>query len=167
MKDTSIEVNFGTPENMVGLPVQGVVTLSGGQRMVLPLEWSCEDYDAEQPGKYTFTGAYDLTGLNLTNPGGFTVTGQVTVRQDPDAVPEEPEPAPSGTPIDLTTSCQVTASGTEQNNDQWAPEKLVDGDSSTRWSAVPNMKQKNDRNPGEPDEGSGMGLTLTSPQATR
>ena len=119
----------------------------GGQRMVLPLEWSCEDYDAEQPGKYTFTGAYDLTGLNLTNPGGFTVTGQVTVRQDPDAVPEEPEPAPSGTPIDLTTSCQVTASGTEQNNDQWAPEKLVDGDSSTRWSAVPNMKQKNDRNP--------------------
>lgn len=35
------------------------------------------------PGKYTFTGAYDLTGLNLTNPGGFTVTGQVTVRQDP------------------------------------------------------------------------------------
>ena len=147
VKDTSIEVNFGTPENMVGLPVQGVVTLSGGQRMVLPLEWSCEDYDAEQPGKYTFTGAYDLTGLNLTNPGGFTVTGQVTVRQDPDAVPEEPEPAPSGTPIDLTTSCQVTASGTEQNNDQWAPEKLVDGDSSTRWSAVPNMKQKNDRNP--------------------
>ena len=38
VKDTSIEVNFGTPENMVGLPVQGVVTLSGGQRMVLP--WS-------------------------------------------------------------------------------------------------------------------------------
>ena len=143
--DTSIEVNFGTPEDMVGLPVQGEVTLSGGQKMVLPLEWSCEDYNAEQPGKYTFTGTYDLTGLNLTNPGGFTVTGQVTVRQDPSVEPEEPEPAPSGTPIDLTTGCQVTASGNETT--AYPATNLVDGNSGTRWSAAPNMKAKDDRNP--------------------
>ena len=134
----AISVNYNTPVEQVGLPAQAEVTLSSGHTVTLPVTWSCDDYDPEVPGDYTFTGVYQLDG-SLANPGLFALSATVTIK------PEAGEPAEPVTG-NLALGCAVTVSGEEPGVS--APgSNLVDDNTGTRWSAWPIMKEKNDTNP--------------------
>ncbi|MCI7473268.1 MAG: beta-N-acetylglucosaminidase domain-containing protein, partial [Clostridiales bacterium] len=74
----AISVPNGTPIDKVGLPFQADVVLSGGKTVTIPVTWTCDNYKADTAGRYTFTGAYDLSG-GLSNPGGFVLNAVVTV----------------------------------------------------------------------------------------
>ncbi len=84
-----IEVNYGTPFEMVGLPDQVEVTISNGAELMLPITWTCDGYDGGDPGTYTARGTYDL-GETLTNPGCFALTAAITVKKAAGTPPVEP-----------------------------------------------------------------------------
>lgn len=134
-----ISVNSGTALGSVGLPAQAQVTLSGGQQLTVPVKWSCASYNAEAAGTYTFTGEYDLDGLGVSNPGMFTLSAQVTVKA---ASGGTQEPVTGN----LALNKAVEVSGVEPNSNT-AEANLVDGNTGTRWSAWPLMKEKNDDTP--------------------
>ena len=119
----AVSVANGTEKDMVGLPERAEVTLSGGQTLSVPITWSCDDYDADQAGTYTFTGTYELDGLGVSNPGLFTLTAEVTVKAASGEGQEE----------NLALEHPVYVSGVEVNY-QTGPALAVDGDASTRWS---------------------------------
>lgn len=132
---TDISVNYGTALDMVGLPERAEVTLSDGSVVSLPVTWSCEEYDPDEPGDYEFVGTYVLDE-GLTNPGQFQLTATVTVK--PDA--EEPVGPQEG---NLALKQTVYVSGVEVSG-QTGPALAVDGDAETRWSSN-KMKRNIDR----------------------
>lgn len=121
----AISVNYNTPVEQVGLPAQAEVTLSSGHTVTLPVTWSCDDYDPEVPGDYTFTGVYQLDG-SIANPGLFALSAVVTVKEDA-SQPSEPEEE------NLALNHPVYVSGVEVAN-ATGPELAVDGSNETRWS---------------------------------
>ena len=124
-KAAAISVNYNTSVEQVGLPAQAEVTLSNGHTVSLPVIWSCDDYNPETPGDYTFVGTYQLDD-SLTNPGLFALTATVTVKPEAGG-PVEPEEE------NLALNHPVYVSGVEVSN-QTGPELAVDGNTGTRWS---------------------------------
>ena len=71
-------VPFGTAQDQLSLPKTVEVTLSNGKTQALPVTWSCETYNAQKAGTYTFTGALVLPD-GITNPNGLKAQLDVVV----------------------------------------------------------------------------------------
>ena len=55
-------VAYGTAKNALKLPETVEVTLSNNKKATLSVHWTCDKYDGNKAGSYTFTGTLTLTG---------------------------------------------------------------------------------------------------------
>ena len=60
-------VAYGTAKNALKLPETVEVTLSNNKKATLSVHWTCDKYDGNKAGDYTFEGALVLTD-GITNP---------------------------------------------------------------------------------------------------
>lgn len=76
----TIHVYSGTVATNITLPGDSQVSLSDGSSSTLPLNWRSDDYNANTPGTYTFTGTpvLDNHETNTSN-----ITYQIHVQVDP------------------------------------------------------------------------------------
>lgn len=81
-KVKDVEVAYGTKLKDIPLPKEVKVELDNGTTVELPVEWSCEKYNAEVAGKYVFTGTLTVPE-GIENPDGLMAETEVTVKEKP------------------------------------------------------------------------------------
>lgn len=88
-----IEAATGTAKDDLGLPDTVKVTLDDGQEVNFPVAWSCDTYDANKVGRYTFAGALtvpqELDG-RLLNPEAIARTTTTVTLKKPHVPGEYP-----------------------------------------------------------------------------
>lgn len=79
LKDKGFESNYdvsvGTSEDEVVdkvLPSTATPATNHGDILTVNVTWSCDDYDPDVPGEYTFVGAVDTSSV----PKGYTYSGE-------------------------------------------------------------------------------------------
>lgn len=88
-----IEAAMGTAKDDLGLPDTVKVTLDDGQEVNFPVAWSCDTYDADKAGRYTFAGTLtvpqELDG-RLLNPEAIARTTTTVTLKKPHVPGEYP-----------------------------------------------------------------------------
>lgn len=88
-----IEAATGTAKDDLGLPDTVKVTLDDGQEVNFPVAWSCDTYDADKAGRYTFAGTLtvpqELDG-RLLNPEAIARTTTTVILKKPHVIGEYP-----------------------------------------------------------------------------
>lgn len=88
-----IEVAAGTAMDDLNLPDMVKVTLDDGQQVDFPVTWSCDTYDADKAGSYTFAGTLtvpeELEG-RLLNAEAIARTTTTVILKKPHVIGEYP-----------------------------------------------------------------------------
>lgn len=88
-----IEVATGTAMDDLDLPDTVKVTLDDGQQVDFPVTWSCDTYDADKAGSYTFAGTLtvpeELEG-RLLNAEAIARTTTTVILKKPHVIGEYP-----------------------------------------------------------------------------
>lgn len=80
---TDIYVTYGTAKEDLPLPAQASVNLDDKSATTLPLEWACDDYDANTAGTYTFVGTPVIgEDVKIDNANDLTATVKVVVAKE-------------------------------------------------------------------------------------
>ncbi len=75
-----MKVAYGKEEGYLLLPETAEVTLADGSSREVEVAWSCDNYDPNTPGTYTFTGELVLT-KDIANPENKTASLNVIVKE--------------------------------------------------------------------------------------
>jgi len=80
-----VNVDYGTAkaDAIAALPAEVDVTLNDNSTTSVSVTWDSDDYDAETPGTYTFTGTLQMPE-GIVNPDNLTATANVIVGEAPD-----------------------------------------------------------------------------------
>lgn len=123
---TPINVDYGTPFELLDLPETITATLTpGGGEIEVDITWEPGDYDGETADTYELTGNLGGLPLYVSNPEQITASIDVTVEEDPGA--NDPpvidgKPSITGTaivPNTLTAIPATVSGGGVVNTWQW------------------------------------------------
>lgn len=115
----AIKVAAGTEKSELGLPEKVEVTLDNKRKVQMGVTWSCDDFDADSEGIYTFVGELVLPE-GIENPSDKKAYVEVTVEENETPNPPGPtDPEPvvvQGNIAEIAApAAKTVANGTAQS----------------------------------------------------